>query len=145
MILFGHFGEKRKLTPYRFRKFSFFYYDSTKKISFRDFVPSRQSKQVCSALDLHKVPPHGFPMRRKLLLQVTYYLLLTRINPLLRKGGKGLSGRDALDDAFIVTDNNILSTEGFFLKHPTLCKIKPFLYLLTKFQYFFLRHMISFV
>ena len=87
----------------------------------------------------------GKSIRRKLLLQVTYHPLLTRINSLLRKSGKGLSGRDALDDAFIVTDNNILSPEGFFFKHPTLCKIKPFLYLLTKFQYFFLRHMISFV
>ncbi len=87
-----------------------------------------------------KVSSTCFFMRRKLLLQVTNHPLLTRINSLLRKGGKGLYGRDALDDAFIVTDNDILSPEGFFFKHPTLSKIKSFLYLLTKFQYFFLSH-----
>ena len=84
-------------------------------------------------------------MRRQTPFQMTCHPLLTRINPLLLKAGEGFSGRDALDNAFIVTDNNILPPEGFFLKHPTLSKIKPFLYLLTKFQYFFLRHMISFV
>lgn len=52
MILFGYFREKRKHTPYRFRKFSFFYYDFTKKNFFQRLcsISAKRANLLCSRL-----------------------------------------------------------------------------------------------